>query len=202
MSYLNLHKTWPLAASITAHTLVLTWAVHAYTPPVLVQPHTEPISVRLVELQQPKTLIATPKVKSKPRPQPSETKLAFAPAPVVESTPQVTEPINTQVVEAQPAKTVEEYTPPSFSAEYLHNTPPEYPPVARRRGEQGRVLLRVTVSTSGEATVVAVSHSSGYELLDQSALRAVRTWRFVPAKFNNHAVVAEVTVPVRFTLES
>jgi len=210
MSYSRLQKIWPMAFSITAHALVLGWAVSAYTPPKPVKEHTEPITVRLIELQPHKTTQTNTPPVSKPVSKPAPTVVktivaAPAAAPAVDSTPAVAEPINTQVahaVVAQPVKAVEEFIPPSFSAEYLHNPIPEYPPLARRRGEQGRVLLRVTVSATGEAAVVAVSESSGYELLDQSALRAVKTWRFVPAKFNNHAVVAEVTVPVRFTLES
>jgi len=198
MSYLHLEKIYPLAVSITAHAAVLAWAVAAYIPPKVLHRQTEPITVRLVELQSHKIIPvtqATPTVK---------TVVAKTVVPAEKSIVPAVEPINTQTahIEAQPTQTVEEYTPPNFSAEYLHNPAPEYPPMAKRRGEQGRVLLRVTVSASGEASVVAVSQSSGYALLDQSALQAVKNWQFVPARFNNHAVVAEVTVPVRFTLES
>jgi protein TonB len=186
MSYLHLQKNWPLFLSIAAHAVVLGWVSAVYVPPKLLHKQAEPITVRLVELQ-PRKIIQAPKAKT-----------------LIKTVP-VAEPINTQVAhfaEVLPTKAVEEYTPPNFSAEYLHNPAPEYPPMAKRRGEQGRVLLRVTVSASGEASVVAVSQSSGYALLDQSALQAVKNWQFVPARFNNHAVVAEVTVPVRFTLES
>jgi len=200
MSYLHLQKIWPLAVSITAHAVVLAWAVGVYTPPKLLNSPIESITVRLVELQPRKIVPAQPAPKAKTIVKTAPTN-TVTPA-VVESTVPSVEPINTQVAEIKPAKTIEEYTPPSFSAEYLHNPAPEYPPQAKRRGEQGRVLLRVTVSETGEATVVLVSQSSGYALLDQSALQAVRAWRFAPARFNNHAVVAEVTVPVKFTLES
>lgn len=199
MSYLHLQKFWPLAVSITAHAVVLAWAVGVYTPPKLLNSPIESITVRLVELQPRKIVPAQPAPIAKTI---VKTATNTVTPTVVESTVPSVEPINTQVAEVTPAKTIEEYTPPSFSAEYLHNPAPEYPPQAKRRGEQGRVLLRVTVSASGEATVVLVSQSSGYALLDQSALQAVRAWRFAPARFNNHAVVAEVTVPVKFTLES
>lgn len=199
MSYLQ--KIWPLILSIAIHATVVVWLYTIYTPPKPVRSSIEPIAVRLIELQPRKTTQAIHPLNTKSVIKPI---LAEAVVPVVESTPAISEPINTQVVhvDVQPTKIVEEYIPPSFSAEYLHNPSPEYPPGAKRRGEQGRVLLRVTVSETGEATVVLVSQSSGYALLDQSALQAVRAWRFIPAKFNNHPVVAEVTVPVRFTLES
>lgn len=199
MSYLQLQKNWPLVLSITAHAAVLVWVSAVYAPPKPLHTQIEPITVSLVKLQYHKII-------SSVQPPAVKTLIKTAPAgEVVESVVPAAEPINTQVAhfaEVLPTKAVEEYTPPNFSAEYLHNPAPEYPPTARRRGEQGRVLLRVTVSETGEAAVVSVSQSSGYALLDQSALQAVKNWQFVPARFNNHAVVAEVTVPVRFTLES
>jgi protein TonB len=195
MSYLHLQKFYPLAVSITAHALVLAWAVDAYTPPKVLHRQTEPITVKLVELQSNKIIPVTQATAT------VKTVVSKTVVPTEKSIVPLVEPINTQAAHID-AQTVEEYTPPSFNAEYLHNPAPEYPPMAKRRGEQGRVLLRVTVSASGEASVVAVSQSSGYALLDQSALQAVKNWQFVPARFNNHAVVAEVTVPVRFTLES
>lgn len=202
MSYLHLQKIWPLAFSITAHAVVLAWAVGVYTPPKLLHSPTESITVRLIELQTPKIIPTQQVSRAKTLVKTVSTETVI---PTIKSIVPVVEPINTQVVqftEALPTKAVEEYTPPSFNAEYLHNPAPEYPPLAKRRGEQGCVLLRVTVLETGEAAVVSVSHSSGYALLDQSALQAVKNWQFVPARFNNHAVVAEVTVPVRFTLES
>jgi protein TonB len=196
MSYLQ--KTWPLVFSIITHVLIIGWVMSAYTPPKLLYSQSQSITVRLDDLGPRKILHAVTSSVNK------TTTVSSAPkaAPIVKSTSQMTEPVNTQIVEAQSAKTMEEFTPLSLNADYLHTPAPEYPPLARRRGEQGRVLLSVTISTTGEAAVVTISQSSGYALLDQSALQAVKTWRFVPARFNNHAVVAEVIVPVRFTLES
>ena len=50
--------------------------------------------------------------------------------------------------------------------------------LARRRGEEGRVLLRLTVNATGRVEAVSVARSSGYELLDQEAQRTVARWRF------------------------
>jgi periplasmic protein TonB len=91
-------------------------------------------------------------------------------------------------------------TAPVFDAAYLKNPPPVYPALARRRGEEGRVLLAVRVSTEGKAEKVTVSQSSGSELLDHAALTAVQAWRFIPAKRGDAAIVAEVIVPVVFQL--
>lgn len=58
------------------------------------------------------------------------------------------------------------------------NPQPRYPSLARRRGEEGRVLLRLTVNAAGQVEAVSVARSSGYELLDQEAQRTVARWRF------------------------
>jgi protein TonB len=91
--------------------------------------------------------------------------------------------------------------PPSFVAAYLRNPPPAYPPMSRRRGEQGTVILRVLVNAEGGAEKVAVRTSSGHELLDQAAHDAVHHWRFVPARQGDEPVAASVLVPITFALE-
>lgn len=98
---------------------------------------------------------------------------------------------------AQEAPTV----PPIFNADYLDNPAPAYPAMARRMGEQGRVVLRVHVSAAGRADEVEVQASSGYGRLDASAGDAVRRWKFAPARRGNEAVPAWVLVPVSFKLE-
>lgn len=90
--------------------------------------------------------------------------------------------------------------PPRFDAAYLDNPPPPYPSLARRLGEQGRVTLRVLVSAEGAAAQVELKNSSGSLRLDQSALGAVKRWRFVPAKQGTQAIAAWVLVPISFTL--
>lgn len=84
--------------------------------------------------------------------------------------------------------------------DYLKNPKPKYPPVAERRKQQGTVVLNVTVSASGRATKLSVKKSSGFELLDQAAITAVREWEFTPARIGSLAVESEIEVPWRFTL--
>jgi protein TonB len=85
---------------------------------------------------------------------------------------------------------------------YRANPKPEYPPQARDQGLQGLVLLRVRVLPDGKAGEVLVERSSGHAILDQAALRAVKTWVFVPATRNGIAVASWASVPVRFSLGS
>ena len=91
-------------------------------------------------------------------------------------------------------------TPPRFDADYLRNPAPAYPPISRRNGEQGRVLLRVLVGPDGDARDVTIQTSSGFERLDHAAQETVRQWRFVPARLGRDAVAAWVIVPIAFAL--
>lgn len=82
----------------------------------------------------------------------------------------------------------------------LRNPRPEYPSAARASGVEGTVMLLVTVSRTGGALRVTVERSSGSELLDRAAVRAVERWRFTPARRAGAAVEADVRVPVTFRL--
>jgi protein TonB len=82
----------------------------------------------------------------------------------------------------------------------IRNTPPIYPETARRAGWEGRVTVRVEVSADGSPISVALEKSSGYGVLDQAALRAVKTWRFQPRTMGGVAMAGTVDVPVNFTL--
>jgi protein TonB len=47
---------------------------------------------------------------------------------------------------------------------------------------------------------VEVKKSSGYEVLDQSALVAVKQWRFIPARKGEVAIPFWVNIPIKFQL--
>lgn len=84
--------------------------------------------------------------------------------------------------------------------EYDQNPAPEYPRRARQLGFEGTVVLNVRINQKGGVEDVKVAVSSGYSLLDQSALRSVKAWRFKPARWGDQPVAAWVQVPVRYTL--
>jgi protein TonB len=94
---------------------------------------------------------------------------------------------------------------PSMTAprkvEYLYNPSPDYPPRARRLGLEGEVLIRTRVLPNGEPDELVLAQSSGYALLDQAAMKAVRTWRFRPARNSDERIASWVEIPVHFRLE-
>lgn len=92
--------------------------------------------------------------------------------------------------------------PPRFNAAYLHNPKPTYPPQARRRGIEGKVILQVSVSPEGRVLYIHIHQSSGNASLDEAAQSSVMNWRFVPAQQGDTPISASVRVPIIFKLES
>lgn len=87
-------------------------------------------------------------------------------------------------------------------AGYLNNPKPHYPGIARSRHWEGLVYLRVYVTPDGRCGDLSVSRSSGHDVLDESALAAVRNWRFVPGKRGDTPIASWVTVPIEFNLRN
>lgn len=84
---------------------------------------------------------------------------------------------------------------------YRVNPPPKYPRVARRRGNQGTVVVEVLVDESGRVGDLRMIKSSGYNNLDKAAITAVKKWTFEPGSKNGRRVAMWVRVPVRFQLD-
>lgn len=82
------------------------------------------------------------------------------------------------------------------------NRPPSYPRRARAARMEGTCELLVEVRKDGSVESAVVTVSSGHDLLDDSALKAVKKWRFKPATgTEGSAVPDQVTVPVTFRLK-
>lgn len=134
----------------------------------------------------------------------------FAPAEPVAQSVEQPKPETTQAT-AAPSSTateskapatpqVEQFTEANFRANYALNPKPEYPTVAKSRGWQGKVMLRVKVSAEGLSDEVEVEHGSGHDMLDESAVETVKKWRFIPAKRGETPIASSVLVPIIFSL--
>jgi periplasmic protein TonB len=84
---------------------------------------------------------------------------------------------------------------------YKINPAPLYPRIAKKRGYQGQVLLLVTVSKQGTAKKIEIRKSSGYKILDKSALKTVNQWYFYPGTKDGEAVEMSVIIPIHFNLQ-
>ena len=89
---------------------------------------------------------------------------------------------------------------PIFDAAFLKNPQPSYPVFAKKRQQQGIVMLKVKVSIDGKAEVVELAESSGFSLLDDAAQKAVAKWQFIPARRGDVVIAASVIVPIHFAL--
>ena len=86
----------------------------------------------------------------------------------------------------------------SASFAVVYGPTPAYPAIARSRGQEGRVVVAVTIGVDGNPGNVAVQSSSGVAALDEAAVSAVRTWRFR----NGSGRPLEATVPIVFALRA
>ena len=150
-----------------------------------------------------------PKVAPSPQPQPQPLVTPQVnPAPVVAADPT---PAPAPVMAAAalptpaPAGPVVAQAPrielPTTDAAYLHNPKPAYPSLSKRLGEQGKVVVRVLIGIDGTAQQAEIRTGSGFDRLDQAALAAARSWRYVPGKRNGVPEAMWTNVPINFVLD-
>ncbi len=159
--------------------------------------------------QQPKPLPQAARPDARPIvrhiPTPPQTAPAAAPkaesAPASLTTAPQASPAREEAVPA-PVVAPAPVTAARFDADYLQNPPPAFPMLSRKLHEEGKVLLLVQVSARGEAGAIQIKQSSGYPRLDDAAISAVRTWRFIPARRGTEPVASSVVVPLVFRLDS
>ncbi len=156
-------------------------------PPTAVEPRPEP----------PKPEPAKPEPA---RPAPPSPAPQAAPAPTATEAPPKPAPPPEAVAKPAPAAPA----PPTksgvdMSASYRgSNVAPVYPSLSLKNREQGTVVLRVLVKSDGTAGNVEIKSSSDYPRLDQSAIQAVKAWRFNPATVDGKSIDEWYEVPIIF----
>lgn len=78
------------------------------------------------------------------------------------------------------------------------NPLPEYPEAARKKGLEGEVLLKLSISENGEVTDVAVL--GGGEPFLAAALAVVRSWKYQPAREDGRAIAGTRIVRIPFRI--
>ena len=134
----------------------------------------------------------TPATVTAPQPEETKTEKLLEPEEVIAEEREVTPPPR---VSQERLGALTEALP-----SYLRNPPPVYPRRARERRQEGTVVLEVEVLPTGRCGTINVLSSSGYALLDQTALNAVRHWVFRPARRWNQMVSFWVEIPITFRL--
>ena len=145
--------------------------------------------LKLVEKQQPQQLVPEEPVLS-------EEEVITPPSPPVEMVEtSVPEPIPV------PAPTGPVTLSTELSVTCPELSPPSYPSLSRRLGEEGKLVLRVELDENGHVDTASVVESSSYKRLDEAALAAVKTWRCNPSLRNGQPVRAVALQPFNFVLQ-
>src|ERR1700761_1340291 len=181
---LNGLLVWALASGLAVK-------LGKYVPPVF--------KMQVIETQpvQPKQVTPPPSPQMQkviPQEQTPEPVIHIAPDPnaqTIQVQPQQQQPVQQQQVADASASGVTS----------THTTPP-YPPVARRLGQQGTVILSITVAADGSVSAAQVAPSSGGPELDQAAVDWVKAhWRYKPATQGGVAVTSTTQAAVKFDLK-
>jgi len=185
------------ASDVNRQPRVTSFAIQEPPPPPPVEPLPSEPAIQAVSapIAAPVTAIELPREVPVQAVQPEAVRPAITPVTVVVNDTLPTR-IPAKPAPAAPAPIV----PPDFSAAQLRNPGPAYPYLSRRAKEEGVVLLKVLVSTDGRAAKLEIEESSGFERLDDAALKTVGKWRFVPATQAGQPREAWVLVPVTFSL--
>lgn len=92
------------------------------------------------------------------------------------------------------------YTFEKIRSQISHSPRPHYPLWAKRRGMQGTVVLKVIFNSLGMPISTQVLESSGYKLLDQSAIETLKKWRLHPSTNQNSYTKLALKRKVQFKL--
>lgn len=91
---------------------------------------------------------------------------------------------------------------PDGEAQPIGSIQPEYPPLSRRLGEAGEVVVVVSVEADGSVSGAQVETSSGHERLDEAARRALLAAHFHPAAAEGKPRASSKRMRIEFRLES
>ena len=81
-------------------------------------------------------------------------------------------------------------------ARLIKSVPPVYPALAKTNHVTGDVTLDALIDATGKVTVVKVV--SGPTLLRESAMDAVRLWKYEPARLDGRPTSTHLSATVKF----
>lgn len=187
----------PRSDPAPATVIKVTLAAVQNKPVVAEQPVTR--KSRLQPVPQPERVVSQATPREEPVPETIANRSFIAHSVVENQAPRVPAPVPEPPVQLATVPEVRA-SEPDYVARYLHNPPPSYPWQARRMGIEGRVVLQVEILRNGNAGRIEIRQSSGHELLDQTAIKAVGGWRFDPARIAGAPIIAWAEVPISFRL--
>jgi periplasmic protein TonB len=160
------------------------------TPPPEVPMLETMVAPPMPDLPPPEFPVAAKPPPPPPKPKPPPPRPRAQPAAPVDNAPQSAPPSVPQAPRTVSIGQVAYINPPNAI----------YPARSRRAGEQGRVIMRVLVDTTGRPAQVSVQQSSGHPALDEAAVSAVRASLLRPYSENGVAQAVWVLMPIDFVL--
>jgi protein TonB len=104
-------------------------------------------------------------------------------------------------IEKTPKKTAQE-SATKLDKEYPNYAPtPHYPRLARVRGLEGEVIIKVAVNPAGVPVKTSLVRSSGHPVLDNAALEGLKKWRFGPTSEITQTIAFTTQKTVKFQLQ-
>lgn len=184
-----------LVAAIVLHLVLLFARLPAWGP----EPkRVDAIQEQAMKVQFLKPPPPPPKVEPKPRPQAKriprpdptpeepEPEVAPEPPPIQSEAPPapVTEPVQTGPIRVSPGQ----------GPGLIKRVEPRYPPIAQAARMEGTVVLDAVIHKDGTVGDITVLRSAN-ELFEQSAVEALKQWRYTPGDYD-----VILTVTVNFTM--
>jgi protein TonB len=124
----------------------------------------------------------------------------FVPPPDIAFAPDVAPVANANAITVS-AKPVETKSAPARPPKKGLSRPP-YPSASLRLGEEGVVGLALYLGEDGKVMDAKVEASSGFERLDDSAVKhAVRAWKFEPCMKGSQPVACWHRIKFRFKID-
>ena len=120
-----------------------------------------------------------------------------APAAAAPSEPKPRSNQKTVVLAAEISPEIKQVSPEVAAALLVHRVDPHYPAEAQQERIQGPVVLQAKISQQGRVQKLTVV--SGDPLLAESAMQAVKRWRYKPYTFEGRPLAIETTITVNFT---
>lgn len=209
----------PLTLAIVGHALGGMWFMNTRPAPAA---QASPVMVRLlmadpspaapVAAQPPSPKpVVTDVVTEKKSPPTRKILMARKPAPAAVPAPRTPPPKAERAMAPQspqslaasqsaPVPAAVPMPPRELAVQCSYRPAPVYPAFARRRGWSGGVRLQIALSARGGIQAVAVDQSSGFAVLDEAAVAAVRRWRCQPALKDGLPVASLAVQRIEFSL--
>ncbi len=169
--------------------------------PAVAEPVAPPPPAPLIPTPAPLVPKEKPILVEKKKPQPMKPAAAVTRQTVAPVAAQATGPVLNPSANPEGESTQPTGPRQATAADYLSNPAPRYPIVSKRNGEEGTVVLRVSIGADGTVQDLQLKSSSGHERLDRSAMESVSGWKFKPPTVLNIPVGGTVLVPIRFVLD-